>query len=62
MLMLDKFMYGVSKTRLITIEVLKVKMNDTKTFKDFPYEKLFEICDRKSKAVSRKISGSKWGK
>ncbi len=40
---------------------LKVKMNDTKTFKDFPYVKLFEICTESQKQFPDKFQ-SQWGK
>ncbi len=39
----------------------KEKMSDIKTFKDFPYEKLFAICDQSQKQYPEKFE-EKWGK
>ena len=39
----------------------KEKMSDIKTFKDFPYTKLFAICDQSQKQYPEKFE-EKWGK
>jgi hypothetical protein len=36
-------------------------MSDIKTFKDFPYAKLFAICDQSQKQYPEKFE-EKWGK
>jgi hypothetical protein len=40
---------------------LKEKMSDVKTFIDFPYVKLFAICDQSQKQYPEKFE-EKWGK
>ena len=40
---------------------LKEKMSDVKTFIDFPYVKLFAICDQSQKQYQEKFE-EKWGK
>ena len=42
-------------------ESFKVKMSDNKNFKDFPYTKLFGICDQSQKQYPKKFK-EKWGK
>ncbi|MFM8422418.1 MAG: hypothetical protein ACKN91_00905 [Candidatus Fonsibacter sp.] len=39
----------------------KEKMSDINTFKDFPYAKLFAICDQSQKQYPEKFE-EKWGK
>jgi len=39
----------------------KKKMNDNKNFKDFPYTKLFGICDQSQQQYPEKFK-EKWGK
>jgi hypothetical protein len=39
----------------------KEKMNDNNNFKDFPYTKLFGICDQSQKQYPEKFK-EKWGK
>ena len=39
----------------------KEKMNDNKSFKDFPYTKLFGICDQSQKQYP-KMFREKWGR
>ncbi|NCU52590.1 MAG: hypothetical protein EBX25_04440 [Candidatus Fonsibacter ubiquis] len=45
----------------IVITVIEEKMSDIKTFKDFPYAKLFAICDQSQKQYPEKFE-EKWGK
>ena len=39
----------------------KEKMNDNKNFKDFPYTKIFGICDQSQQQYPEKFK-EKWGK
>ena len=39
----------------------KEKMNDNKNFKDFPYTKLFGICDQSQQQYPEKFK-EKWGR
>jgi tryptophan synthase alpha subunit len=39
----------------------KEKMSDSKNFKDFPYAKLFGICDQSQRQYPEKFK-EKWGK
>ncbi len=42
-------------------KTFKEKMNDNKNFKDFPYTKLFGICDQSQQQYPEKFK-EKWGK
>jgi hypothetical protein len=42
-------------------KTFKEKMNDNKNFKDFPYKKLFGICDQSQQQYPEKFK-EKWGK
>ena len=42
-------------------KTFKEKMSDTKNFKDFPYTKLFGICDQSQQQYPEKFK-EKWGK
>ena len=42
-------------------KTFKEKMNDNKNFKDFPYTKLFRICDQSQQQYPEKFK-EKWGR
>jgi lipopolysaccharide/colanic/teichoic acid biosynthesis glycosyltransferase len=49
------------QNKAYTNKKFKEKMNDQKNFKDFPYKKLYEICDESQKKKP-KMFEEKWGK
>ena len=48
-------------TAIAITAIILIKMSDTKNFKDFPYTKLFGICDQSQQQYPEKFK-EKWGK